>query len=339
MKRILSLTLALLCMMSLFAACSGGTGTATTTATTAAATTTAATTTAATTAATTTTATTTQVTTTTVTTTAQPEEVPTYGRIVCASVAAAEIIVDLGLGDSLICVNNYAADIPGLPANVEYMDFLSPNPEGVLSFEPDLFIDFDYLIEEGSYDTVIEAKIDVLPVSVSSDSVEDVVNDIRRLALALGVPSRGEELVNAMQAEVDRLTAIGDSIPEDARKTVYFEIAPSPSVYCAGGDSFIGDMIKCVGAVNIFEDLSGFASPSEEEIIARNPDVILTNVTYVENAVEEIKSRTGYDQITAVVNDAVFTIDANATSRPTHNIVKAIQAIGEAVYPEQYANG
>ena len=95
-------------------------------------------------------------------------------------------------------------------------------------------------------------------------------------------------------------------------------------------------MIEIIGAKNIFENEEGWISPTAEAIIDANPDVILTNVNYVENPTEEIMSRTGWENITAVKDKAVYSIDANSSSRPTQNIIKALKEMAKAVYPDEY---
>ena len=51
----------------------------------------------------------------------------------------------------------------------------------------------------------------------------------------------------------------------------------------------------------------------------------------------EIKTRAGWDVITAVQNGAVYQVDANATSRPSQYVVDGIYAVAKAVYPEIFA--
>ena len=59
-------------------------------------------------------------------------------------------------------------------------------------------------------------------------------------------------------------------------------------------------------------------------------------MNYIDNPIEEIKSRDGWNSITAVATDQVHYIDANSSSRPSQNIVNAIKEIGHAIYPELY---
>ena len=95
-------------------------------------------------------------------------------------------------------------------------------------------------------------------------------------------------------------------------------------------------MIEIIGAENVFADQVGWISPSEESVIDANPDVILTNVTYIENAVDEIKSRSGWNNINAIKEGNITMIDKNASSRPSQHIIKALKEMAVAIYPEQY---
>lgn len=47
-------------------------------------------------------------------------------------------------------------------------------------------------------------------------------------------------------------------------------------------------------------------------------------------------SRDGWDNITAVKEKAVYSIDANSSSRPTQNIIKALKEMAKAVYPDEF---
>ncbi|NLD88156.1 MAG: ABC transporter substrate-binding protein [Clostridiales bacterium] len=257
-----------------------------------------------------------------------------YERIVCGSVASTEIITALGLGDKLVAIDNFAFDVEGIPEDVTMMDFYVPNPEGVLACEPDLFITFDYEQNVESYKSVEDAGVDVLYVSSSSDSVDDVAADIRYLAEALGKKADGEKLAKDMLNKVDALKKKAEKVKE--KKTVYFEISPAPSIFSVGSGTFINDMIEIIGAENVFSDSEGYPEISTEAIIERDPDVIITNVNYIPDADKEIIARDGFDELRAVKNGDVYIVDANATSRPTQNVVKAIEQIGKAVYPEIY---
>ena len=77
------------------------------------------------------------------------------------------------------------------------------------------------------------------------------------------------------------------------------------------------------------------APVGRKQVLARNPDIIITNV-YGVGMVEEIISRPGWHTLDAVINNRVYWVDANASSRPSHNVISAIWEIARAVYPEYF---
>ncbi len=75
-----------------------------------------------------------------------------------------------------------------------------------------------------------------------------------------------------------------------------FEIAALPNIYSFGQETFLHEMIELIGAKNAFADEESWISVSEEAAVAKNPDVILTNVSYIEDSVGEILARTGWEK-------------------------------------------
>jgi len=95
-------------------------------------------------------------------------------------------------------------------------------------------------------------------------------------------------------------------------------------------------MISTIGALNIFGSEDWLVMPSAEAVITRNPDVILTNVNYIDDPVGEIKNRPGFEHINAVKNNRIYQIDNDSSSRPSPRIVLALRQMAEAVYSGQY---
>lgn len=137
-----------------------------------------------------------------------------------------------------------------------------------------------------------------------------------------------------MKDEIDKYRKIGEGITK--RKKVYFEISPAPNLFTFGKGSFLQEILEIAGVDNVFADKGKGIAISSEAVLEANPEVILTNVNYIENPVEELKNRDGWDSIAAVASDQVFYIDANSSSRPTQNIIKALKEIAQAVYPYIY---
>ena len=75
-------------------------------------------------------------------------------------------------------------------------------------------------------------------------------------------------------------------------------------------------MVMSMGVTNAFADISGWQSVSEEQVIERNPDYIVSIAGMGDTAVEEIMGRDGWGDIGAVKNGRVYNADSNAISRP-----------------------
>lgn len=97
-------------------------------------------------------------------------------------------------------------------------------------------------------------------------------------------------------------------------------------------------MITAIGAENVTGDQESWVSISEEEAIAMNPDVILTNVDYIEDAVNVIKGSAGWENVNAIKNDEVYYIDAASSNQPNNHVVDAMIEMGKKIYPDQFAD-
>ena len=257
-------------------------------------------------------------------------------RIISTAPSNTEIIADLGMAEKLIAVDRHSARVEGIPAGLTLIDFFYPDAEVIIGLEPDIIIANGHNATgtgEDPFRLLREMGIPVAYISMSK-SINDIYDDIAFTADLLRVPEKGDELLRFMRSQVDEIARIGAAI--ENRKTVYFEISAAPEMFTFGKDSFLDDMIRTIGAVNIFGNDNWIVSPGAESIISRNPDVILTNVDYIEDPIGELKSRPGFDEISAVTHNRIYQIDTNSSVRPSARITFALRQMARAVYPEAY---
>ena len=69
-----------------------------------------------------------------------------------------------------------------------------------------------------------------------------------------------------------------------------------------------------------------------------NPDGILTNVNYIADVENAIKSTVGWENVTAIKNDEVYYIDADASNQPNNHVVDAMIEMAKKVYPDEFAD-
>lgn len=256
--------------------------------------------------------------------------------IVSAAPSISEILSGLGLANKIIAADIYSADVDGVDPSVCTLDFYNLNIEELTALDPDLIIVSGMSVSgaDDPYAALKEAGVDVIYIP-TSNSIAGVKLDIEFLANYFLAEQQGSELIADITDAVNDISEKAAGITE--KKSVYFEIGAAPYLYTCGSNTFINEMITLAGAENIYGSEEGWISNSEESVIAADPDVIITNVQYDGYDFNEIKSRAGWENISAVKNGAVYSVGANETSRPSQHIIEGMYQVAEAIYPEIFS--
>jgi iron complex transport system substrate-binding protein len=257
-------------------------------------------------------------------------------KVISSAPSSTEIIVDLGLADKLAAIDRYSLDIEGVDQNLPLIDFFFPDAEAIIGIDPDIIISNGHNnlgAGDDPFKLIREAGIPVVYIPVSPD-IEGICRDIEFIADMLNVRDRGAALTESLKRQIEEIAAIGRTI--EPKKTIYFEISPAPTLVTIGRDTYLDQFINIIGAQNSFADQIGVIFPSAESLLERNPDVIITTSTGQYDPVEEIKSRDGFEHITAVKDNAIYLVDTNSASRPSARILLALKQMAKAVYPDKY---
>jgi iron complex transport system substrate-binding protein len=244
--------------------------------------------------------------------------------------------VDLGLADKLVAIDKYSLDIAGVNQDLPLIDFFFPDAEAIIGINPDIIISNGHNnlgAGDDPFKLIREAGIPVVYIPLSPD-IEGICQDIEFIADMLDVSDRGRALTESLKTQIEEIAAIGRTIED--KKAVYFEISPAPTLVTIGRDTYLDQFITIIGAQNIFADQIGVIFPGAESILERNPDVIITTTAGQYDPREEIKTRDGFEHITAVKNNAIYLVDTNSASRPSARIVLALKQMAKAVYPDNY---
>ena len=225
-----------------------------------------------------------------------------------------------------------------IPENIDSIVVLAPSiAETVVALAPDILLvsSLSLYDQEAPYQPLIDVGVCVVCVP-TSESIDGVKSDIQFLAAALSVPEAGQAILDELNNQLDELAAIAAAIPAEERKSVYFEISAAPYMYSTGSGTYMDEMIRWVGGENILAGETGWVSVEGETVVAADPDVIFTNVNYIDDPVGEILGRDGWAGVTAVVNGDVYYIDNMSSSLPNQNIVVAMRQMAEALYPDYF---
>ena len=107
----------------------------------------------------------------------------------------------------------------------------------------------------------------------------------------------------------------------------------------AGPGTFIGQMIEAAGGTNVFGDvITRFPRPSEEEILARAPEVILSTYGDMnsgglddEARRKRIRSRAGWAQIPANRDNRIAFLNEDLLNRPGPRLVEGLEAVADVL--------
>lgn len=193
-------------------------------------------------------------------------------RVLAIGGSVTEIVYALGEESRLIgrdSTSTFPAAANDLP-NVGYMRSLAP--EGVLSVGPELI-----LAEEGSgpqetIDVLSAAELDFVTVPDGYDGAA-VVEKIEVIAEALGVPEKGQALIETFEAEL--ATATGPVTEVDPPRVMFILTMQGGRVMASGVNTAADGIIELAGGENAIDSFEGYKPLSDEAVAAAAPDVIL----------------------------------------------------------------
>lgn len=259
-----------------------------------------------------------------------PEEME---RIVSLAPSITTILVDLGLEDRLVAMDMHSAFMLGNTGDLPVFDAMALEVESMIELNPD-FIFASTIIMMGNEENDPLAPIRELGIGIAyiptSESIHAIQEDIRFIATVMGEVDAGEVLVLGIEEEIEAIRDLVDA--RAGQLVVYFEISPAPDMFSFGRGTFLNEMLELVGAENVFAHYEGWLPVEAESIVALDPDVIFTNVDFIDDPISEILSRPGWEGMSAIQNERVYRIDADETSQPTHRITNALWVMVDYLY-------
>ena len=188
-------------------------------------------------------------------------------------------------------------------------------------------------IAAGGFQQLRDAGVPVYVVKNATD-FEETYATIETIGKATGKIEEAEKIVTDMKAKVEEVLAKTATV--ENKKKVFVETSPAPEIYTPGKNTFMNQMLDMIGAENIAADQEDWFMMDPEEIVNRNPEVIVVMYDYIDTAVEDVYKRNGFDAITAVKEKAVVQVDENKTSRTGPRLADGLEEIAKAIYPEVF---
>ncbi len=260
-----------------------------------------------------------------------PESVTT---IISLAPSTTEIIYALDAGDRVLAVDMYSdfpAEVADLP-KITNPD-MSVNYEQITALNPDVI--FAAAITPDDVITKLETLgLNVIVIGSLNSTFASVLTDIELVGTVLGQSTAASELTNSMQASWSELVAKVATVEKKPR--VFWELdATDPAKpYTIGAGNFVNELLIAAGGENVFgQSDNPYPQVSLEQIVAEAPDVILLGNSIWGVTPDMVYARTGWEQIPAVKNKAVFPINDNLVSRPGPRIVEGLAEVVSVLHP------
>ncbi|CEN76124.1 ABC transporter substrate-binding protein [[Clostridium] sordellii] len=255
--------------------------------------------------------------------------------VVAATVSGAQVLDKLDA--NVVGVPTTKMILPeklkGLP---EVGQAMSPDLEIVASLEPDVFV-MDNMFKEKVEESMKKYDLDTFYFDTSTYT--NFLTSIEKLGAKIGQEKEATSVINELK-----------DVEKEAVKNKKGE-APKVAIIFGGGENFmlatessyLGDLVKTVGAKNITNNLdtsvkSPYIQFSLEQILEQNPDYILR---FAHGEIEQTKKafdsafdkNPAYKELDAVKNNKVIDLDPSIFNVSANLQVKeAIKTLGETFY-------
>lgn len=256
-------------------------------------------------------------------------------KVVSATVSATNVLAKLDA--EVVGVPTTTQTLPAQYADLpEVGQAMSPDLEIVASLEPDLFI------MDSNFQASVEESLSQYGLNTfffETGSYSDFVNSIKQLGVEINREDEAKKLVNEIEASVTKaLEKKGDQSP-----TVAVIFGAGENFMLATDTSYLGDLVKTLGATNITSKLdgdmsSGYVQFSLEQILAQNPDYVLRfahgNIEQTKKMFDEaFDANDAYQELDAVKSEKVYDLDPTIFNVSANlEITTAIETLGEIFY-------
>ena len=234
-------------------------------------------------------------------------------RIVCLSDEASELLYLLGEEDRIAGVSGFSTRPPAVRSKPRVSTFRDANFDAIEKLAPDLIITYSDVQAEITKEAIHRG----LPVlNFNQRSVAEIFEFISLIARAVNQESKGRELIASYELA---LRAIADSAKFFTRRPrVFFEEWNDPLI---SGIQWVEELIEIAGGESIFPEFRKATRARDrvvtsEQVIERDPDVIIASWCGMKVKREAICARSGWEGITAVRAGHIYEIPSSQILQP-----------------------
>jgi len=256
-------------------------------------------------------------------------------RIVSLAPSNTEILFAVDAGNQLVGRDEFS-DYPEQAQAIASIGstYGELNTEAIVGLQPDLVLAAGITPPEQ-----LQALEDVgLPVFVigNPEDFGDLFDNLLTVGVLTGHADEASELVAKLQARYADVTAAVAGV-EPVK--LFYEIDGSDPTapWSTGSGTFQQQIFELAGGDNIASDIEGWGQLSIEEIVVRDPQVIIfAGGPFVPTTVDSLKARAGWAEIGAIQADRVYEIDTDLLDLPGPRLVEGLDRVAHILHPERF---
>ncbi len=222
-------------------------------------------------------------------------------------------------------VNKQLGQIPTLSERLNSSGHLQISKEAVMAERPDAVI--------GETDTVNPQTMGDIPVfmepvfcgAVKDASWNTVYEEVDLFATIFDVQDRADAVKKDLSEQVERLD---QQAGQGKTVAVLYPGTAGSTLYAYGRDSMSNPVVESVGLTNVFGDENQRVFEiSAEQLVAKNPDVILILHSNEPDVEGTVRALPGADTITAIKNNTIISMPLLFGEPATPLAVKGAQKL------------
>jgi iron complex transport system substrate-binding protein len=247
-------------------------------------------------------------------------------RIVSLAPSNTEILFALGLEDKVVGVTDWCDYPPEALDKEKVGSYDTPDIEKIVALNPDLV-----LVAYGTTMDVINnlVGLGLTVFGIKTTDLDDLLNDIKTVGEITDKEVEALALTSEMESRIQAATNQTEELEERPR---VFYITWHDPLWTVGAGTFIHKLIEKGGGVNICGNLTGDLTISIEEVVARDPEIIITSSWL--GVYEWAMNETALNVTDARQNDRVYTCDDNLVQRPGPRLVKGLEWFAHLIQPD-----
>jgi len=254
-------------------------------------------------------------------------------KIISLAPSNTEILYALGLEDKLVGVTEYCNYPEAARQKPKIGGYSTVDIEKVVEIAPDLILATNIHRDE------VMPRLERLGLTVFTldpKTVDEVLEIINLVGKITGKEEEASHLTGEMESRIKAITEKTSALSEEQKPRVLYILWHDP-LMTVGPETRIHELIQKAGGINIAQKLADvYPKISLEAVILANPQVIIAGGGHGSGQdipVQFALTEPRLAEVEARLNNRIYEIDSDLTSRPGPRIVDGLERLAKFLHP------